>query len=952
MADVTPPPAPAGAAAPADNNAQGARNRVEQIQKNIELWMTNFLQNPKYKEKLEEMVANKNTRMTIDMKDLGESDQALAKRLMKDPCLYIQPYERAVTRELQRLDTDFAKEMKEPIRIGFQGAFGRHHVTPRGLNASLVSSLVCVEGIVAKATFVRPKLVRSCYYNESNGNWKFSYHTDVASLAKDRSIAGSAGAPTVDQEDGTEMTVEYGLCTYKPHQKFTLQELPERAPTGQMPRSIDVYAEEDLVDTVKPGDRVRVVGIFRPMAFKEGAVTNGQFKCVLISNNVQQMSQEILAPTITPNDVAAIRMIADRDDTLELLGRSFAPSICGHHWLKKGLVLQSVGGNEKVLKNGAHLRGDLHVMLIGDPSCGKSQMLRFCMNIAPLAISTTGRGASGVGLTAAVTFEKETKERRLEAGAMVLADRGLVCIDEFDKMSLIDRVAIHEVMEQQTVTIAKAGIHCSLNARCSVVAAANPIYGNFQEDQPIDKQIAFPDSLLSRFDMIFVIRDRHDQNLDQIIANHVLKQNQYRSGLEGRGGGDGADVGRVAVLESAAEQTGGRVNEDGDTEVFERYASRQGQEESGEEGGSVQILTVDFLRKYIHFCKNHRQPRLSEEAVEEIADFYAELRKECNGKTQARRKVPVTARTLEACIRIATAHAKLKLRDSITVDDVRCAKQMILVCLLGDQRGNEFLAEDDEEVEQEEEEEGENVIADSSDEEDDDDEEGDGEGGDGARPPAAKRRRLRRQDDGEEGETEEGDEAADAAAAEAAQRSERRKRRSAAARAAQQDATMTGEEGERRETGRRQRRSEARQMVRASAGGEDSQEQRQQSGQLPAAESGSLDMAPTESLTASLTQSQGQSSSALGVTADSQQQQGNQMSAERVDLLRNLVVAVLAESSEDNGGVFDVDEVVAKISSASPAFSEEDVKAGMKQISDEEDAPFMYSETENKVFKI
>ena len=277
------------------------------------------------------------------------------------------------------------------------------------------------------------------------------------------------------------------MCEYKDVQTIVLQEMPEKVPAGLLSRSIEIIVQDDLVDRAKPGDRVQVNGVLRPMAGGRTFV-NATFKTVLIATSIHQVQSQS-DQTVSTEEIKAIKDISKKKDLMDLLVRSMAPSVYGHELVKNGLILQLVGGTEKNLISGTRLRGDINILLIGDPSTAKSQMLRHMLNLSHLAFNTTGRGSSGVGLTAAVTFDKDSGEKQLEAGAMVLADRGLICIDEFDKMSPEDRVSMHEVMEQQTVTIAKAGIHVSLNARCSVLAAANPIYGEFIREKPMNVNI-------------------------------------------------------------------------------------------------------------------------------------------------------------------------------------------------------------------------------------------------------------------------------------------------------------------------------------------------------------------------------------------------------------------------------------------------------------------------------
>jgi DNA replication licensing factor MCM3 len=302
--------------------------------------------------------------------------------------------------------------------------------------------------------------------------------------------------------------------------------MPERTPTGQLPRSVKIILENDLVDKTKPGDRVHITGVYRAN-LNTHQTHNAIVDNFIIATGVQQIHYERERPNLDENDIKNIKTLAKDEKAFTILGGSIASSIEGNLNVKKALLLQLLGGVEKNLETGVHLRGDINILMVGDPSTAKSQLLRHVMDIAPLAINTTGKGSSGVGLTAAIVCDKDTGERHLEAGAMVLADRGVVCIDEFDKMNDVDRCAIHEVMEQQTVTIAKGGLHVSLNARCSVVAAANPAYGDYAPDLSVGRNINMPDSLLSRFDLLFVMLDDKNPDKDRRIAQRVIANHRY-----------------------------------------------------------------------------------------------------------------------------------------------------------------------------------------------------------------------------------------------------------------------------------------------------------------------------------------------------------------------------------------------------------------------------------------
>jgi DNA replication licensing factor MCM3 len=584
---------------------------------------------------------------------LRSKNSRLSRKLMTNPGVLIEILKDAIKDKVQ---IDHPKVL-EYFEVTFSGSFGIHAVSPRGLLSNFLDWLVSVEGIVTKCTAVRPKLVTSKHFCEHNSKFISREYRDVTTLT---GLPTSTIIPTRD-EAGNILTTEYGLCEYLDYQIITVQEMPENAPSGQLPRSVEVILDRNLVDNCKPGDRVKVVGIYKIVPTRSGLGSGGIFRTILVAKDIQQLAKEVYIPSLSREDLTKIKNLPKKYEPkslLNLLGRSLAPSICGHDNIKRALILLLLGGTEKNLKNGTHLRGDINCLMVGDPSVAKSQLLRSIMNIAPRAVSTTGRGSSGVGLTAAVTTDQETGERRLEAGAMVLADRGVVCIDEFDKMSDADRVAIHEVMEQQTVTIAKAGIHASLNARCSVIAAANPIYGNYDHSQPVTQNINLPDSLLSRFDLLFIVLDQSDSNVDRIISSHVLSMH---ANMDYNG-----QRTNLSIITSDANINSSCQNKHSLSKV-----------ENVSSASDSDKVPKQFLQKYLYYMKMSTKPTLTPEAENKIAEQYSRWRIDKAEGMRSRRALPVTARTLETIIRLATAHAKMRLSKSIDITDALAAIEVM-----------------------------------------------------------------------------------------------------------------------------------------------------------------------------------------------------------------------------------------------------------------------------------
>jgi len=652
------------------------------------------------------------SRVTIDINRMRESDPSLVNMVLKNPLKIIPLMEK----KLDEISTGFKSEKvqsntiqskkEEKLHLNLQGMLGTHLVSPRGLTAELTNQYVGVQGIVTRISEVRSKLVYSVHYCEETKKGNIKEYNDQMKIAESTNTYGQPlnGNFEVGKASGfmnnaipqrdinhNPLTLEYGHSKFKNNQTILLQEPPERTPLGQLPRSVEVVLEGDLVDKVKPGDRIQVNGVFKTISTMS-TNTSGGVKTVLIGTNVQELNNDIQQNEFTGEDLKRIRELAKQKNVFDVLANSIAPGIYGHQDIKRALVLQLLGGNETNLEDGTHLRGDINILMIGDPSTAKSQFLRYMLNMAPNAINTTGKGSTGVGLTAAVVVDRDLGERHLEAGAMVLGDRGIVCIDEFDKMNEVDRVAIHEVMEQQTVTIAKAGIHVSLNARCSVLAAANPIYGQYQSELSASRNIGFPDSLLSRFDLCFIVLDEHSSELDRKISEKVIDNHMFT--IDAAKFGDDAED---KVIEPEI-----KLEENKKTTMYEKFNPRSKSDNNN-------ILTKEFLRKYIYYAKSKINPTLTREATEYISKSWSNLRERSISDDYKGKTIPVTVRTLESLIRLATAFAKARLSQKVEKQDALNAVDLLTNSFFPENEGKLLEQEEEENqmdlVEEEEEDE-------------------------------------------------------------------------------------------------------------------------------------------------------------------------------------------------------------------------------------------------------
>ncbi len=534
--------------------------------------------------------------------------------LLEHPDTYLQIGELAIR---EYLDTDLKIHLRITHVPGEVGEI-------RKLRTAHLGKLVSIKGIVRRSTEVRPRL--------KIGGFRCSGCGGITKVVQESSRITEPFKCAVcgNTKPKIKFKLDLSESVFEDFQTIEIQDMPESLRGGEQPQRISAILEDDLAGIVVPGDRIIINGILRAREIRVQNVKSTEFRMYLQVNSIdKEPAEEDIAEELTEEDIEDIKTLASEGNVIEKLRDSLAPTIYDLELIKEALVLQMFGGVPKHMPDGTKIRGDIHVLLVGDPGTAKSQLLQRMADLAPRGIYTSGKGSSAAGLTATAVRD-ETGRWTLEAGALVLADLGLAAIDEIDKMSPTDRDSIYQAMEQQIITVTKAGIYATLMSRCSILGAANPKYGRFDRNSPLTDQIDLPIPLLSRFDVIFKVLDIPDKDRDREMADYILKVHLV---------GEKLQLGEEEAIETQ----------------------------------HLQKIPPELIKKYVKYAKKYVFPTLSEEAKNIIEKEYLDMRA-LYEKTQ---RVAITPRQLEAMIRLAEASARARLSDVVTAEDAKRAVRIV-----------------------------------------------------------------------------------------------------------------------------------------------------------------------------------------------------------------------------------------------------------------------------------
>jgi len=546
----------------------------------------------------------------VSFKDLSSMCKDLAELVLNKP-------EEAIS--LLELALEELGLIKKP-RIRFIEMPESQEIPIREIRAKHISSLLVLEGIVRQASEVRPQVISAKFECPSCG-------TIISILQVEKKFREPSRC-TCGRKAGFKLLTKDLVDA----QRIIIEESPDSLTGGEQPRRLNIFLKEDLVDPkmeerTTPGARVKVIGVLKEIPISMiGGGTATRFDLMIEANNVIPLEESYEELEISEEEEEQIKELAADPDIYKKLSASIAPSIFGYDEIKLAVALQLLSGIRKQKSDRTHSRGDIHILLVGDPGVAKSVLLKFVSGIAPRARYIVGKAATQAGLTATVVKDEYLRGWALEAGAMVLANKGVACLDELEKMTEQDRSAMHEAMEQQTVTIVKANVQATLKAETSVLGAANPKFGRFDPYQPVAQQIELAPTLINRFDLIFVLKDIPGKLKDEAIAAHVLREHKG--------------------------------------------------------SGVIPPIDPDLLRKYIAYAKQKVFPELTEAAIEEIKNFYVNLRNAPSVSEDLVRPIPISARQLEALVRLSEASAKARLSKKITKEDAKRAIQIMHFYLL------------------------------------------------------------------------------------------------------------------------------------------------------------------------------------------------------------------------------------------------------------------------------